>query len=109
LEEIQQSTRMDDEGGGGVGSDCRWRNGHRSRDKHGRDGEAGVGVSYGAIRSRRMKHPCSDDKRGQSDHFNRSRRWERRVIGGGKGMLGSEEGGGSRKRRGGRSGCRGCK
>ena len=65
LEEIQQSTRVDDDGGGGIGSKCCRRSGHRSRDKHdGRDGEAGVGVSDRAIESRRMEHPCSDDTKG---------------------------------------------
>jgi hypothetical protein len=92
---------VDDDEGGGVGGDCRRRSGHRSRDKHGRDGEAGVGVGDGAIGSRRIEHPCGNDERGRSDRFDRSRRWERRVIGGGEGMQGSEEGGGSRKRGGG--------
>ena len=44
LEEIQQSKRVDDDGGGGVGGGCRRRSGYRSRDEHGRDGEAGIGV-----------------------------------------------------------------
>ena len=100
MEENQQSTRVDDDGGGGVGGDCRRRSGHRSLNKHGWDGEAGVGVGDGVIGSRRMEHPRGDDEKGRSDRFNRSRRWERRVIGWGKGMQGSKEGGGSRKRRG---------
>ena len=92
---------MDVDGGEGVGGDCRLRSGHRSRNKHGRDGEAGVGVGDGAIGSRGMEHPRGDDVRGRSDRFDGSRRWERRVIGGGEGMQGSEEGDMSRKRRGG--------
>ena len=63
-------------------------------------GHVPFSAEYNAIGSRRMEHPCGDDERGRSDHFDRSRRWERRVIGGGEGMQGSEEGDGSRKRRG---------
>jgi len=48
-----------------------------------------------------MEHPRGDNERGRSDRFDRSRRWETRVIGGDEGMQGSEEGSGSRKRRGG--------
>jgi hypothetical protein len=44
LEEIQQSTRVDDDEGGGVGGNCRRWSGHQSRDEHGRDGEASVDV-----------------------------------------------------------------
>ena len=49
LEEIQQSKRVDDEGGGGLGGGRRWRSGHQSRNEHGRDGGAGIGVGDGAI------------------------------------------------------------
>ena len=38
LEEIQQSTRVNDNGGGGVGGGSHQQSGHRSRDEHGRDG-----------------------------------------------------------------------
>ena len=76
--------------------------GHRSRDKHERDGEADVGVGDGMIGLRRREHPRGNDERGRSGHFDGSRRWERRVIGGGKGMQGSKEGDGSRTRRGGK-------
>ena len=54
---------VDDDGGGRVGGDCRrlvWTPG----DKHGRDGEAGVGVSDGAIESRKMEHPRGNEERG---------------------------------------------
>jgi len=44
LEEIQQSKRVDDDGVGGVGGGRRRQSGHRSRNEHGRDGEAGIGV-----------------------------------------------------------------
>ena len=43
-----------------------------SRDEHGQDGEASVGVSYGAIGSRRREHPHGDDERGQSGCFDGS-------------------------------------
>ena len=110
LEEIQQSTRVEDDGARGVGGGRRRRSGHRSRDEHGRDGKADVGVGNGAIVFRRREHPRDIDERGRSGRFDGSRRWERRVIGGGEGMQGSEEGGGSRTRRGGGgSGCRGRK
>ena len=102
LEEIQQSTRVDNDGVGGVGGGRRRRSGHRSRDKHGRDGEADVGAGDGVIGLRRREHPRGNDKSGRSGRFDGSRRWERRVIGGGEGMQGSEEGGGSRTRRGGK-------
>ena len=96
MKEIQQSTRVDHDGGGGVGG-CRCRrSGHLCRDEHGRDGEASVGVGDGAIGSRRREHLRGDDKRGRSGCFDGSRRWERRVIGGDLGMQGSEEGGGRR-------------
>jgi hypothetical protein len=49
LEEIQQSKRVDDYGGGCVGGGRCRRSGHRSLDKHGRDGEAGIGVGDGAM------------------------------------------------------------
>ena len=78
------------------------RSGHWSRDEHGRDGEAGVGVGNRAIGSRRREHPCGNAKRGRSGCFDGSRRRERRVIGGGEGTQGSEEGGRSRTRRGGK-------
>ena len=71
-----------------------------SRDEHGRDGEASVGVGYSAIGSRRREPPHGNDERGQSGRFDGSWSWERRVIGRGEGMQGSEEGGGSRTRRG---------
>ena len=71
-----------------------------SRDKHRRDGEASVGVGYGAIGSRRREHPHGDEERGQSDRIDGSWSWERRVIGRGQGMQGSKEGGGSMTRRG---------
>ena len=57
LEKIQQSTRVDHNGGGGVGGGRCLRSGHRSHDEHGRDGEAGIGVGDGAIGSRRREHP----------------------------------------------------
>ena len=67
LEEIQQSKRVDDDGGGGVGGGRRWRSGHRSRDEHGRDGEAGIGIlGDGAIGCRMREHPRGDDERGRS-------------------------------------------
>ena len=88
---------MDDNGGRGIGGECCWWSGRQSRDKHGRDGEAGIGVGDRAIGSRRMEHPCGDDKRGRSNHFDMSRRWERRVIGAGEGMKESKEGGGNEK------------
>ena len=78
-----------------------------SRDEHGRDGEASVGIGNGTIGSRRREHPHGDDERGQSGHFDGSWSWERRVIGRGKGMQGSEEGGRSMTRRGVRSSSRG--
>jgi hypothetical protein len=93
LEEIQQSKRVDDNGGGCVGGGRRRRGVHRSRDEHGRDGEAGVGDD--AIGSRMREHPCGGDKRGQSGRFDGSGRREMRVIDGGKGTQGSKEGGGS--------------
>ncbi len=42
LEEIQQSKRVDDDGGGCVGSGRRRRSGHRTCNEHGQDGEAGI-------------------------------------------------------------------
>jgi len=107
LEEIQQSTNLDDDVDGGVGGGRCQRSGHRSRDEHERDGEAGIGIGYGAIGSRRREHPRGDDERGWSGHFDGSRRWGMRVIGGGEGMQGSKEGNGSRTRRWGGSVCRG--
>ena len=101
LEEIHQSTRVDDNGVGGVGSGRRRRSGHQSRDEHGRDGEADVDFGDGVIGLRTREHPRGNDKRGRSGRFDWSRRWERRVIGGVEGMQGSKEGGGSRTRRGG--------
>jgi len=97
LEEIQQSKRVDDDGGGGVGGGRCRRSGHRSRDKHGRDGEAGIVVGDGAIGSRSREHTRGDDERGQSGCFDRSERIEMRVIGGGEGTQGSKEGGGSKQ------------
>ena len=85
LEDIQQSTRVDDDGGGG----------HRSRDENGRDGEAGIGVGDGAIGSRMREYPHGNDERGRSGRFDGSGRREMRVIGGGEGTQGSKEGGGS--------------
>ena len=65
LEEIQQSKKVDDGGGSGVGGGRCWRSGHWSRDEHGQDGEAGICVGDGAIGSRRIReHPHGDDKRG---------------------------------------------
>ncbi len=49
----------------------------------------------GAIGSRRREHTCGNDKRGWSGRFDGSRRRKMRVIGGGEGMQGSKEGGGS--------------
>ena len=66
LDKIHQSLRVDDDGGGGVGSGRHRRSGHRSHNVHGRDGEAGIGISYGAIGSRRREHPHGDNERGQS-------------------------------------------
>jgi hypothetical protein len=109
LEEIQQSTRVDDDGGRGVGGSRRRQSGHRSSDEHGRDCEAGIGVGDGAFGSRRREHPHGGDARGWSGRFDGSRRREMRVISRGKGTQGSKEGGWSRTRRGGGSGCRGHK
>ena len=95
MEEIQQSKRVDDDGGRCVGGSRRRRSGHRSRDEHGRDGEAGIGVGDGAIGSRMREHPRGDDERGWSGRFDGSRRREMRVIGGGEGTQGSKEGDGS--------------
>jgi hypothetical protein len=65
LEEIQQSKRVDEDGGGGVGGGRCRRSGHWSRDEHGQDGEAGIGVGNGVIGSRIREHPAhGDDKRG---------------------------------------------
>jgi len=66
LEEIQQSTRVDDDEGGGVGGDCRRLSVHWSRDKHGQVGEVGVsvGIGDGAIGLRRKEHPRGDDEGG---------------------------------------------
>ena len=86
--------RTTDDGGGGVGG-RRWRSGHRSRNEHGRDGEAGIGVGDGAIGSKMREHPRCDDERGRSGRFDGSGRREMRVIGGGEGTQGSKEGGGS--------------
>ena len=74
LEEIQQSKRVDDDGGGGVGGGRCRRSGHRSRDEHGRDGDAGIGIGDGAIGSRMMEHPHGNDKRGRSGRFDGSGR-----------------------------------
>jgi hypothetical protein len=95
LEEIQQSKRVDDNGGGGVGGGRCRRSGHRSHDEHGRDGEAGIGVGDGAIGSRRREHPRRDYERGQSGRFDGIGRRYMRVTGGGEGTQGSKEGGGS--------------
>jgi hypothetical protein len=99
LEEIQQSTRVDGDGGGDVGGGRCQRSEHRSRDKHGRDGEAGIVVGDGAIGSRSREHNRGDNERGQSGCFDRSGRIEMRVIGGGEGegTQGSKEGGGSKQ------------
>ena len=91
---------MTDDGGGGVGGGRRRRSGHQSRDEHGRDGEAGIGVSDGAIESRKREHPRGDDERGQNGRFDGSGRREIRVIGGGEGTQGSKEGGERRERAG---------
>ena len=95
---------MADDRGGCVGSGRRQRSGHRSRNEHGRDGEAGIGIGDGVIGSRMREHPRGDDERGRSVRFDGSGRREMRVIGGGEGTQGSKEGGG---RRGGGSGCSG--
>ena len=95
MEEIQQSKRVDDDGGGCVGGGRCRRSGHRSRNKHGRDGEAGIGVGDGVIGSRMREHPHGDDERGRSGRIDGSGRREMRVIGGGEGTQGSKEGGGS--------------
>jgi hypothetical protein len=95
LEEIQQPKRVNDNGGGCVSGGRRWRSGHRSRDEHGRDGEAGIGVGDGAIGSRMREHPRGDDEKGRSGRFDGSGRREMRVISGGEGTQGSKEGGGS--------------
>ena len=95
MEEIQQSKRVDDDVGGCVGGGRRRRSGHRSRDEHGRDGEAGIGVGDGAIGSRMREHPRGDNERGRSGRFDGSGRREMWVIGGGEGTQGSKEGGGS--------------
>jgi len=55
---------VDDDGGGGVGGGRCRRSGHWSRDEHGQDGEAGIGVGNGVIGSRIREHPHGDDKRG---------------------------------------------
>jgi hypothetical protein len=100
LEEIQQSKRVDVNGGSGVGGGRCWRSGHRSRNEHGRDGEAGIGVGDGAIGSRMREHPRGDDKRGRSGRFDGSGRREMRVIGGGEGTRHAGEQGGRRERAG---------
>ena len=82
LEEIQQSKRVDDDRGGCVGSGRRQRSGHRSRNEHGRDGEAGIGVGDGVIGSRMRENPRGDDKRGRSSCIDGSERREMMVIGG---------------------------
>ena len=88
---------MDDDGGGCVGGGrCRW-SGHRSRNEHGRDGEAGIGVGDGVIGSRMREHPRGDDERGQSGRINGSGMREMRVIDGGEGTQGSKEGSGSKQ------------
>ena len=103
LEEIQQLTRVDNNGGRGGGGSCWRRSQHRSRDEHGRNGEAGISNSDGVLWSRRREHPNGYDEREWGICFNGSRRRERerRVIGGGEGTRGSEEGSRSRRRRGG--------
>ena len=40
--------------------------GAATRDEHGRDGEAGIGVGDGAIGSRIREHPQSDNEKGRS-------------------------------------------
>ena len=66
-------------------------------DEHGQDGEAGIGVGYGAIGSRRREHPLGGGKRGRNGRFDGSAMREMRVIGGGEGTQGSKEGGGRRE------------
>ncbi len=85
---------MDNNGGGCVGGRRR-RSGHRSRNKHGWDGEAGIGVGDGAIGSRMREHRRGDDERGRNGCFDGSGGREMRVIGGDEGTHGSKEGGGS--------------
>jgi hypothetical protein len=92
---------VDDNGGGCVGGGRRWRSGHRSRDDHKRDGEAGIGVGDGAIGSRMREHPRGNNERGRSGRFN--------FDGGAKACMGARmAAGASRTRRGVGSGCRGC-
>ena len=86
---------MDDNGGGCVGGSCRRRSGRRSRNEHGRHGEAGIDVGDGVIGSRMREHSRGGDERGQSGRIDGSGRREMRVIGGGEGTQGSMEGGGS--------------
>ena len=98
FEEIRQSKRVDDDEGGGVGGGRRRRRdgtGAATRNEHGQDGEAGIGVSDGMIGSRMREHPRGDDKRGWSGRIDGSLRREMRVIGRGEGTQGSKEGSGS--------------
>ena len=88
---------MDNDRGGGVGGGRRRRSGHRSRNEHGWDGEAGIGVSDGVIGSRMREHPRGDVERGRSGRIDGSGRREIRVIGRGEGTQGSKEGGGSKQ------------
>jgi len=52
----------------------RRRSGHLSRDEHGRDGEAGIGVGDAAIGSMRREHPRGDYERGWRGRFDGSGR-----------------------------------
>jgi len=66
--------------------------GAATRDEHGRDSEARIGIGDGVIGSRGREHPRSDDERGRNGRFDGSGRREMRVIGGGEGTQGSKEG-----------------
>jgi hypothetical protein len=66
-----------------------------SRDEHGWDGEASIGVGYVAIGSRRREQPHGNDERGQSGRFDGSWSWERRVIGRGEGIWGARRAAGA--------------
>ena len=92
LEEIQQSTRVNDDGGGGVAAVA---GGVDTGAKTSGMVRPALAPGDGAIGSRRREHIRGDDERGRSSHFDAGGRREMRVIGGGKGTQGSKEGGGS--------------
>ena len=58
------------------GGSRRRQSGHRSRNEHGRDGEAGIGVDDGVIGSRMREHPSGDNERGRSGRIDGSGRRE---------------------------------